>query len=114
MKENEISIHKPFGPVIAEFKISEKTINYLNGVDKTQEYLFNVIYKWAETKVCDECLEYLVSMFMEPFDEIVKEYKNKMSSDEVKYFTIPGHRTVIQLRDILENHYSEILKLDFK
>ena len=30
MKENEISIHKPFGPVIAEFKISEKTINYLN------------------------------------------------------------------------------------
>jgi len=91
----------------------KKTINYLNTVDKTQKYLFNEIYNWAESEVCEECLEYLVSMFMEPFGEIVKEYKNKMSSDEDKYFTIPSHRTVIQLRDILENHYSEILKIDF-
>tara|TARA_B100000700_G_scaffold299201_1_gene366035 strand:- start:952 stop:1506 length:555 start_codon:yes stop_codon:yes gene_type:complete len=37
-----------------------------------------------------------------------------MSADEDKYFTIPSHKTVIQLRDILENHYSELLKLDFK
>ena len=91
----------------------KKTINYLNTVDKSQKYLFNEIYIWAESEVCEECLEYLVSMFMEPFGEIVKEYKNKMSSDEDKYFTIPSHRTVIQLRDILENHYSEILKIDF-
>ena len=90
-----------------------KTINYLNTVNKKQKYLFNTIYKWMETEVCEECLEYLVSMFMEPFDEIVKEFKNKMSADEDKYFTIPTHRTVIQLRDILENHYSELLKLDF-
>jgi len=90
-----------------------KTINYLNTVDKKQKYLFNTIYKWMETEVCEECLEYLVSMFMEPFDEIVKEFKNKMSADEDKYFTIPTHRTVIQLRDILENYYSELLKLDF-
>ena len=36
-------------------------------------YLFNEIYKWAENKVCEECLEYLVSIFMEPFDEIVNK-----------------------------------------
>jgi len=90
-----------------------KTINYLNTVDKKQKYLFNEIYKWVEYEVCEECLEYLVSMFMEPFEEIVKEYKKKMSADEDKHFTIPSYRTVIQLRDILENHYSEIIKLDF-
>ena len=45
--------------------------------DKKQKYLFNTIYKWIEAEVCDECLEYLVSMFMEPFDEIVKEFKKK-------------------------------------
>tara|TARA_B100000427_G_scaffold317089_1_gene312822 strand:- start:326 stop:922 length:597 start_codon:yes stop_codon:yes gene_type:complete len=50
---------------------------------------------------------------MEPFDEIVKEFKKKMSADEDKHFTIPSYRTIIQLRDILENHYSEIIKLDF-
>ena len=90
-----------------------KTINYLNSVDKKQKYLFNAIYKWIEAEVCDECLEYLVSMFMEPFGEIVKEFIDKMSADEDKHFTIPSQRTVIQLRDILENHYSELLKLDF-
>jgi len=50
-----------------------KTINYLNTLDKKQKYLFNAIYKWIESEVCEECLEYLVSMFMEPFEEIVKE-----------------------------------------
>ncbi len=90
-----------------------KTINYLKLFNKKEKYLFNVIYKWAESEVCDECLEYLVSIFMEPFDEIVNEYKNKMSSDEDRYFTIPGHRKVVELRDILENHYLGLLKLDF-
>ena len=90
-----------------------KTINYLDTLDKKQKYIFNVIYKWIESEVCEECLEYLVSMFMEPFDEIVKEFKKKMSADEDKHFTIPSYRTIIQLRDILENHYSEIIKLDF-
>ena len=91
----------------------DKTMIYLKNLDKKEKYIFNVIYKWAESEVCEECLEYLVSIFMEPFNEIVNEHKNKMSSDEDKYFTIPSHRTVIELRDILENYYSELLKLNF-
>ena len=50
---------------------------------------------------------------MEPFNEIVNDYKNKMSSDEDKYFTIPSHRRIIELREILENYYSELIKLNF-
>tara|TARA_Y100000590_G_scaffold4125_1_gene5455 strand:+ start:1 stop:597 length:597 start_codon:yes stop_codon:yes gene_type:complete len=50
---------------------------------------------------------------MEPFDEIVKEFIDKMSADEDKHFTIPTQKTVIHLRDVLENHYSELIKLDF-
>ena len=36
-----------------------------------------------------------------------------MSSDEDKYFTIPTDRTVQDLRSILEQKYSDILKIDF-
>ena len=90
-----------------------KTVKYLKTIDKKEKYLFNAIYKWAENEVCQECLEYLVSIFMEPFNDIVNDYKKNMSSDEDKYFTIPSHRTIIDLRDILENYYSELLKLDF-
>tara|TARA_A100001035_G_scaffold18489_1_gene12615 strand:- start:2704 stop:3300 length:597 start_codon:yes stop_codon:yes gene_type:complete len=50
---------------------------------------------------------------MEPFDDIVKKYKDKMSSDEDKFFTIPTNRNIFELRNILENNYSDILNLDF-
>ena len=91
----------------------KKTINYLESIKINQKFLFNEIYKWAENKVCEECLEYLVSIFMEPFDEIVNKFKDKMSSDEEKYFTIPTERKTSDLREILEKNYSDILKLDF-
>jgi len=91
----------------------EKTIKYLETINVNKKFLFNEIYKWAENRVCDECLEYLVSIFMEPFNEIVNKFKDKMSSDEERYFTIPTERKTSELRDILEKNYSDILKLDF-
>ena len=36
-----------------------------------------------------------------------------MSSDEEEHFNIPVDRTIEDLRNILENKYSEILKIDF-
>ena len=76
-------------------------------------YQFNQIYNWAEENLNDECIEYIVSMMMEPYDGIVDPLINKMSSEEDKYFNIPVNRTIEELRDILEKNYSEILKIDF-
>ena len=36
-----------------------------------------------------------------------------MNSEEEKYFNIPTNRTVLELKDILENRYKNILKIDF-
>ena len=49
-------------------------------------YQFNYIYVWAEENLGDECVEYLVSMMMEPYDEIVEPFVGKMSSEEDDYF----------------------------
>ena len=76
-------------------------------------YQFNQIYNWSEENLNDECIEYIVSMMMEPFDEIVNPLISQMSSDEEEYFNIPVDRTIEDLRNILENKYSEILKIDF-
>ncbi len=78
------------------------------------EYPFNKIYLWLEEKACDECIEYVVSMMLEPFDEIVKPLVDQMSSDEDKFFTIPTNRTVEDLRNIIEERYPDILRIDFK
>ncbi len=78
------------------------------------DYPFNEIYLWVEKKTCDECIEYIVSMMLEPFDNITKPLVSQMSSDEEKYFTIPTNRTIEDLRKIVETKYTNILKIDFK
>ena len=93
----------------------KKILHYLDIKDQLADnYLFNKIYIWSEDNLGDECIELIVSVMMEPYDEIVEPLILKMSSDEEKYFDIPCDRTVHELRNILENNYNEILRIDFK
>ena len=50
---------------------------------------------------------------MEPFPKIVDPLKINMSSEEDKYFTIPTDRNLKDLKTILEEKYSEILRINF-
>jgi len=84
-----------------------------NDFDFSREFPFNNIYLWVEENLGEECIEYIVSMMMEPYDDIVNPLINQMSAEEEKYFNIPTHRTVEELKLILEKKYSEILKIDF-
>ena len=79
-----------------------------------ENYPFNRIYLWLEKEVCEECIEYIVSIMMEPFNYITEPLVRQMSSDEDKYFDIPTHRTVLELRNIISKRYSNILSIDFK
>ena len=76
-------------------------------------YPFNEIYLWLEKKTCHECIEYIVSIMMEPFDGIVKPLISQMSSEEDQYFNIPTDRTVKDLRNIIEKRYPDILIINF-
>ena len=78
-----------------------------------QDYAFNAIYLHIEKNYCEECVEYVVSMMMEPFDDIITPLIQEMSSEEERYFNIPTERTVADLKAIIENKYSEILSIDF-
>jgi len=77
-------------------------------------YLWNQIYIWVEKNLGEECIEYIVSMMMEPYDKIVDPLINNMSSEEEKYFNIPAHRKVSDLKIIIENNYKSIIEIDFK
>ena len=91
--------------------------NFINFLEKefnfSNEFAFNKIYLWLVKNSGDECIEYIVSMMMEPYDQIVNPLINKMSSEEDQYFNIPTNRTVLELRNILEDKYKQILKIDF-
>ncbi len=84
-----------------------------NNISFGKEFVFNEIYIWIENNLGDECIEYIVSMMMEPFDNIVDPLIGIMSSEEDKFFNIPTNKTIFDLREIIEKKYSEILKIDF-
>ena len=85
-----------------------------NDFDFNKDFAFNEIYLWLERNSGEECTEYVVSMMMEPYDKIIDPLINKMNSEEENYFNIPTDRTVSELREILEEKYDDILKIDFK
>ena len=91
---------------------------FLNFVEKKfnfdVDYPFNKIYIWLENKTCEECIEYVVSIMMEPFNHITKPLINEMSSEEEKYFNIPAHRSVKELKNIIKKRYPNILKINFQ
>ena len=92
----------------------KKFISFLeNKFDFQKDYPFNEIYLWLEKETCEECIEYVVSIMMEPFGNIVQPLVAQMSSEEEKYFNIPTERNVGDLKKILENKYSDILKVNF-
>ncbi len=93
----------------------KKFIHFIdNDFDFEDEYPFNQIYLWLDEKACEECIEYVVSIMMEPYDEITNPLVSQMSSEEDKYFTIPTNRTVKDLINIIEKKYSNILEINFK
>jgi hypothetical protein len=96
------------------FKNIRNFIEYIeNSFDFKAKYPFNKIYLWLEQNVCEECIEYVVSIMMEPYNNITKPLVSNMSSDEDKYFNIPTNRTVNELKKIIENKYPNILDINF-
>ena len=91
-----------------------KFIDFIeNSFDFKAEYPFNKIYLWLEQNVCEECIEYVVSIMMEPYNHIIEPLVSNMSSDEDKYFNIPTNRTVNELKKIIEKKYPNILDINF-
>ena len=93
----------------------EKFINFIDNTFNFEvEHPFDQIYLWLEKEVCDECIEYIVSIMMEPYNKITEPLVKQMSSEEDKHFNIPSHRTVEELRNIIVKKYSNILKINFE
>ena len=85
-----------------------------NRFNFNQDYPFNEIYLWIEKETGEECIEYIVSMMMEPYSEIIKPLIGKMSSEEEKYFNIPTERSVKDLKKIIKKKYPNIKNIDFE
>ena len=87
--------------------------NYLLNIEFKENLFWNKLYLWVAEHLSEEGTEYIVSMLMEPYDKIVDPLIQNMSSDEDLFFDIPGERSVVDLINIINKNYSNILNLDF-
>ena len=74
---------------------------------------WNSLYQWIETNLSEEGVEYIISMLMEPYDEIINPLVKEMSSDEDQYFDIPAEHTVDNLIALIKKNYKNMLGIDF-
>ena len=77
------------------------------------EYFWDKTYKWIEENLSYEGIEYIVSLMMEPYDNIVNQLVPQMSADEDQFFDIPTEKSTSELKEIIEKSYPNILTIDF-
>ena len=86
---------------------------FLKSININKEYLWNDLYRWIDENLSEEGVEYIISMLMEPYEEIINPLVNNMSSEEDLYFDIPAHHTVADLIKSIQKNYKNVLGINF-
>ena len=86
--------------------------DYFNNTP-TEEFFWNKIYEWVEKNTHAECCEFLVSLMMEVYPNIVEPLSYEMSIDEEEYFDIDTTRSIQDVCELIEKQYAWLLKINF-
>ena len=78
-----------------------------------KNYFWNSIYEWIEANTQSECCEFIVSLMMEVYPDIVEPLSYEMSINEDKYFDIDTSKTIDEVCKLIENQYTWLLNIDF-
>jgi hypothetical protein len=77
------------------------------------EYFWNSVYQWVEKNTQAECCEFIVSLMMEVYPEIVEPLSYEMSINEEEYFDIDTSRPIYEISQLIENQYTWLLNINF-
>lgn len=78
-----------------------------------QDHPWDRLYRRAESTLCLEAQECLVSLLLEPYGPLVDELGSGMQADEQQAFSIDGAMSLGRLRKILSTHYAWVTAIDF-
>ena len=81
---------------------------------KIEKFFWNDVYEWAEKQTEAECCEFIVSLMMEVYPDIVEPLSYEMSIDEEDYFDIDTSRNINEICQLIEKQYTWLLEVDFK
>ena len=78
-----------------------------------EKFFWNTVYLWAEQNTKPECCEFIVSLMMEVYPDIVEPLSYEMSIDEEEYFDIDSSRNVDDVCKLIEQQYAWLLDINF-
>ena len=77
------------------------------------KFFWNSIYEWTEANTQSECCEFIISLMMEVYPDIVEPYSFEMSINEDEYFDIDTSRTIKEVCQLIEDQYTWLLDINF-
>lgn len=86
---------------------------FLSDADMAEDYPWNTIYAWAEENLTLEGQEWLASLMLEPYGELVDQYADGMAADNTATFRIAGAMKIKDLRTLLTEIYGWAIDTDW-
>jgi len=86
---------------------------YLAEVDLSAAYPWDALYHWAEENLSLEGQEWIASLMLEPYGDLVDHLAGDMAADNTATFRIAGAMTIGDLRRLLTGIYDWALNTDW-
>jgi len=86
---------------------------YLSEEDLTESNPWHRLITWSETSLSEEGQEFLASLILEPYPELVDGLGCCMADSRTEAFLIDGSMQIGRVRDLIGDTYSWALKLDW-
>ena len=81
---------------------------------KLEKFFWNSVYEWAEKNTNAECCEFIVSLLMEVYPEIVEPLSYEMSINEEDFFDFDSSRSIGDICALIEKRYAWLVDIDFE
>ena len=106
--DNEYQVQKN-SQLVKDLDNFQKYFDNLS-IDK---FFWNTVYEWVEKNTHAECCEFIVSLMMEVYPEIVEPFSYEMSIDEDDYFDIDTSRSIGDICGLIEKQYRWLININF-
>ena len=81
---------------------------------KLEKFFWNSTYEWVETNTQAECCEFIVSLLMEVYPDIVEPLSYEMSINEEDFFDFDSSRLIGDICALIERRYAWLIDIDFE
>ena len=112
--DNWHSAHAIQAEKIVELKRDIESLRqHTASMNLSDEFPWNRLYEWGAENLCVEAQECLVSLMMEPYGDIIDGLDECMSAPDTGIPRIDGAMSLAQLADLIREHYSWALAIDW-